>query len=533
MNQLLGILPKKINIPADAMEGPPESNDPRYSTSLYVDERFNFPERILSQDDLTFIRDAICDGDEGVMAAINSGLPMQSYVLDSLLSIRVKHRFSKVRLILEPIIAFTVTVSHFYNGRRIFREATTKRAQMFTSSDIQRLDSGLRRLYRATGTLDNPYDLLEAVEELDVTQGVYQSHLQSIYRLLTKINFDISMTQQLDFTGLSVFNYIFDAPKFTTQEAIAMYTSNLADITRRAQRPLSALTVSKRSKDVHDVLNDIMFSLALGNMIIRHEDALKALKKSLLMKLNNLCAKLYMTYTQVPSTKEIFLEIAKESFALVSSESEDPPEFGRVIASMLRFVRAVITADVYANPDYVTQQVFAVNSRIYDLEGAAVGHGTDLDVEMDPTSPYTASYYITNPYTDKNIFKCPKDLTSYMGRSMIKKKLTQDLVTECTDNSLTYETFELDMLGDLILEGAAKHLKITLEQLSHYLETVNSPADVIDEETADVDLFADVEIRAPPRNRGPDRTPRFTNIKGAKPYQASRPTRTVPLESHV
>lgn len=498
------------------------ADDPRYNTSLYVDPNCNFPANLLSEEDLTFVRNAVCEGDEGVIAALNSGLPMQPYVLDSLLAIRVCHKYSKVRLLLEPVITFTVAVAHYINARRILREATARRAQMFSSTDITRLDGGLRRLYRAIGSTENPYTLIEAVEDLDLPQGAYESHVKNIYDILSKLSFNFSTSELLDYKRLSIFNYIYESPKFTTQEAISTYADNLADITRRIQRPLRSLTVIKRSKEPHDVLNDILFSLSLGNAIVRHQEALRALRKSLLMKVNNLCAKFYVIYTQCPETKLMFSELARESFLLITSTSDEPPDFSRLICMMLRFVRAIISANIYANPDYITQQIFSLNSRLYNIEGSVVGHEDDLDIEIDHSGPYVTSYYITNPYTDSNLFRCPRDLVSYMGNLFVKK-LTQDIITECTENNMTYDTYELDILNDLIIEGAAKHLKMKTEQLSQYLNTISTPSDVIDD-MSESDIFADIEIRPPSSTRGPDRTPRFTNLKGAKPY-SNRPQR--------
>ncbi|AAF99133.1 pR35 [rat cytomegalovirus strain Maastricht] len=506
------------------MEEAPASDDPRYRTSLFIDARHNFPERFLSPDDLDLILAALTDGDAGVVAALNAGLPMAPYMFEALCNPRVRHRFVKVRQLLEPVISFAVGAAHYYNGKRVLEEATNRRARMFGPPDIQRLDIGLRRIYRAARSDDNPYDLMEAVEDLDLPKGAYEKHLRTLYDLLQRVNVDLAATSGLDYQRLSTFNYLFDAPRFLTQEAIETYADNLADITRRdATRPLRSLTVFKRSKDVEDVANDIMFSLALGNAIVQQQAALIAMRKSLLLKLSRLCELSYVAYTQVPETKAVFADLARETHRLVTSTSEEPPDFGPPVATLLRFVRALMDADVYVCPEYVTGQIFAINSRMYDLDSALAGYDHELEIEGDPSGPYDQiRYYAINPYTDSRLFKCPKDLLGHLGDGLIRTRMVQSLITEATDTAVTYDNYELDAVNGLILEGAARSLKISLEQLRHYMEAVpdGAGAAVVADGEEDADLFADVEVRRPAPTR-PARGSRFANLKGAKPYSAT------------
>lgn len=512
------------------MEADPTPDDPRYRTSLYIDSNHNFPDQLISSEDLQLILNCLPDGDAGLIAALNAGLPMQAYVFDSLCNVRVRHQFVKVRLILEPTIAFAVAAAHYYNGGRILREATARRAQMFAAPDLQRLDLGLRRLYQAARSEENPYDIMEAVEDLDLPRGAYEKHLKTIYGLLQAVNVDLAATSRLNYQRLSTFNYLFDSPKFLTQEAIETYADNLADITRHNTRqPLRSLTVFKRSKDFDDVSNDIMFSLALGNAIVQHQAALIAMRKSLLLKLSALCERSYVAYTQVPDTKEIFAELSRQTFNLISSATNESPDFGPPIATLMRFVRALMDANVYVCPSYVAGQIFALNSRMYNLQSPLSGHDTELEIESDPSGPYDqVDYHAINPYTDSNLFKCPKDLTNYLGDGLIRTRMVQSLITEVTETSVTYENYELDAVNDMILEGASRYLKIGLDQLRHYMEVVPAHSNALVVEDDDADLFADVELRRPATNQRPARGSRFTNVRGAKPYSATGRRRGAP-----
>nr|WEG69727.1 tegument protein UL35 [Mastomys natalensis cytomegalovirus 3]WEG69867.1 tegument protein UL35 [Mastomys natalensis cytomegalovirus 3]WEG70007.1 tegument protein UL35 [Mastomys natalensis cytomegalovirus 3]WEG70147.1 tegument protein UL35 [Mastomys natalensis cytomegalovirus 3]WEG70287.1 tegument protein UL35 [Mastomys natalensis cytomegalovirus 3] len=497
------------------MAGNIPANDLRRQSSLLIDSRCNFPDSLLDADDIRFIQHVVRDGDIGAMAALNAGLPMKPYMLDSLLSIRVKHRYSKVRLILEPILQFIVRAAHLHNGRYILRDGLSKKSQMFTATDTTRLESGLRRLYHALGMPDNPFDILEAIDNMDLPNIAYERYLKHIYNIISLL--EPNVRDRLDYTHLTVFNYIYDPPKFTTQEAINVYAKNLSNITKKIPHRIETLTVTHRSRDPIHVINDLLFCLSFGNYLVSHQDSLRTLKKSMLLSLNNLCGMLYITYTQIPETKSLFQDIARESHVLITSTSEGTPDFSHIAKYMLRFVRAAITADVYTVPEYLSNQIFAITSRLHDVEGAAVGHSDDLDVEIDEDSEYAIAYHVTNPYVDANIFKCPRDVISYIG-SMITKKLYREIITEYDEDTLTSNIYEMDLTNDLIQEGAARALRISHEQLSSYLSGSHPPSEVLQESE---NLFADTTPVTSTQTRDSSQGLRYADIRGAKPYSVT------------
>lgn len=500
--------------------------DPRHETSLTINATSNFADGLLSEGDITLIHDAVSPGDLGTMAALNAGIPMRPYVLKSLLTIRVKHRYSKIRNILEPLIAFAVSVSHFQNTRRILRESVAKRAHLFDQTTIDRIEAGLHRTYRAIGSPDNPYDLIEAIQDTDLPKGAYESHVRHLYSLLEKINFDLRTTANLDYTRLAAFNYLFDSPKFTDQEAIDMYADNLANITRRSPNPLRCLTASRQSRDPFDVINDCMFALAMGNAIVYHQDSVRLLHRTLIMEATALCSSFYATYLQVPETKNVYAAMARECFRLSTMTGPDPVHYNRLLALMFQFVRAIAAADVYACPGYMLQQIFSVSGRMHGYQSPMFGHSGDLDMEIDPSSPYQASYHVNNPFTDSNLFRCPKDIVSHLGPNMFEKKITSEVFTNCTDTTLSTQIVETDMVRTLLSEGVARVLKIQAHHVDNYLDTVSTPADILTPNDLDVDLFADVYVepdRTPASDTGrPPRSTRFINVKGAKPYPVDR-----------
>ncbi|AWV68127.1 M35 protein [Murid betaherpesvirus 1] len=502
------------------------TEDPRRETSLLINDRCNFPENMLSEENIQFIQDAVCNGDLGALAALNSGLPMTPYMLEALMAIRVKHKLTKVRQTLEPTIGYVVSVAHLINGTRILRSATAKHATAWGPNDKHRAESGLRRVYRALNLEDNPFDLIEAVSDLDLSQGAYESHVRHIYSLLKALGYDVvRLSQSLDYSMMTVFNYLYESPLYTTQEAVTAYSKNIAGITKMSREPFETLSVVHRSKDPPEILNDMLFLLSVGRMIVLHQESLRALRKNLVLMASQLCSTLYTAYTQVPETKALFREVAKEAHALLSSRSPDTPNFRPFVACTLQFIKEIIKADVYTCPRYLTNQILAVTARLHGLEGAAMGHDEDLDVEVDPTNPYTAKYHVNNPYNDRNIFSCPRSLVAYVGDSMFKKTMTQELLVNCTDREAVYQTYELPSIPDLVGEGAAKRAHITPELLSHYLSTVDTPTEVMTDENEDgeeEDLFADVSV-APTSPVRPIRAgQRMTNLRGARPYSRTQ-----------
>lgn len=495
-------------------------DSPNHETSLYIDSRLNFPPRVVNDRDVQFILDALRDGDRGLVAAINSGLPMSPYMMDALLALRTRHSYAKVRLILEPIISLIVTASHYYNGGRILHESMEKRSRMFRDVDLNRLDDGLRRIYRATNDPGNPYDLIQAVTELDLPDGIYKGYLEKVYTLIKKVIPRGEGTSQLNYTSLETFNYLFKPPKFTSQEAISLYASNLSNITKRSNDPLISLTASKRSKDASDVLNDIMFSLALGNAIVAQHNSLKDLKKIMMMRLNTLCSTLYLVYTQIPELKLTYFEIVRESHSLITASSNEEPSFDIVCSLLLKFTREVMDTGIFANPEYVSHKIFALTSRVHGIQNDTVGYENDLDVEIDTTGPYKLAFHVTNPYIDENIFKCPKNVAANVGDFMLAKKVTQEMMINLTPDEVVFDVFEMDKVKDMVLEATAKFLHITPAQLDHYLDTVNTSADVTAPDQNN--LFADTATERPQPTHVRQN---FVNLRGAKPYSHTRPHR--------
>ncbi|AWV68639.1 M35 protein [Murid betaherpesvirus 1] len=502
----------------------PTEEDPRRDTSLMINERCNFPQNMLSEENINFIQDAVCNGDLGAVAALNSGLPMAPYMLEALLAVRVKHRLTKVRQTLEPVIWYTVSVAHLINGTRILRSATAKHATAWGPNDKHRAESGLRRIYRALNLDDNPFDLIEAVGDLDLSQGAYEGYVRHIYSLMKSLGHDVGhLSRSLDYSTMTVFNYLYESPLFTSQEAVTMYSRNLAGITKMSREPFETLSVVHRSKEPPEILNDMLFLLSVGRMIVLHQESLRALRKNLILTASALCSMLYTAYTQVPETKSLFREVAQEAHALLSSRSPDTPNFRPFVACMLQFIKQIIAADVYTCPRYLTNQILAVTARMHGLEGAAMGHDDDLDIEVDPGNPYSAKYRMNNPYNDQNIFKCPRSLVHYVGDALFKKTMTQELLVSCTDQEATYQTYELPSVSELVGEGVAKRAHLTPDQLSHYLSVVSTPVEVVTDDIEDgeqeEDLFADVSV-APASPVRPIRGggQRMANMRGARPY---------------
>uniref|UniRef100_A0AAU7E1Z5 Tegument protein UL35 n=1 Tax=Lemniscomys rat herpesvirus TaxID=3141920 RepID=A0AAU7E1Z5_9VIRU len=494
----------------------------------------NFLPNVLRDEDVDYVRELILESDEGVIGALNSGLPMPVYVLESLFVIRVRHRYAKVRQIAEPIVKLAVMCNHYYNSHRIMRNSLLSLRQLFTHQDLERIESGLRRLNRAVNHPENPITLLDTIGSLDMPNGAYEKHLSSVYDLARRAFVQVSDEARRSYPKLGLFNYLYQAPNFTSAEAVETYAENLSNLTRGIDAAPQSLTVRKRSRDPEDVLNDLMYSLSLSHLVVRHQDTLYSLRRWLIIQFSVLCERLYITYTQIPEIRDEFVDVVRQALLLVNQdteEEEDEFSLEPALVSIFRLLRTVANFDVYVVPDYVRFSTFALIVKIHYAQEVRRNNAEsddEYDVEVDPSSPYlNARYYVNNPYGDPQLFHCPRNVNRYLGRQFVRKTTKQTMLMEYDENFITFEDFELDLHRQLIIEGASRQLKMRPEQLEHYVGLDIRDADVVEPDSRD--LFADVRIRQ--NQRSPAREDRrrrredgrrYVNLIDVRPYSTDR-----------
>nr|WRQ19877.1 MAG: protein m35 [Herpesviridae sp.] len=513
--------------------------DPRVATSLPVDEHLNFIPQVLNGEDASYVKELVLNSDEGAVGFLNSGLPMPAYILEAMFVIRIKHRYVKYRQIAEPIIKLAIMSNHYYNSHRIMQNSLLSLQQLFTNQNLERLESGFRRLIRAVNHPDNPRTILDTIGDLDMPTGAYEKHLLTLNDLARRARIQVSNEVPRHYPKLGLFNYLYKAPNFTSVEAVNAYSNNLANLTRRLNVTPQTLTVTKRSKDPEDVLNDLMFSLSLSHLVVKHQETLYALRRWIIIQFSTLCQRLYITYTQIPEIRDLFLEVVRETLTLLGQgveEEEGDFSLGPAIGAAFRLLRRVTTFDVYVLPEYITFSSFNLIAKIHYNEEVRRNNAEsddEYDIEIDPTSPYIdATYYVNNPYSDPQLFHCPRNVNRYLGRDFIAKSTKQDMLTESEDRFITFESYELDLHRQLIIEGASRQLKMRPGQLEHYLNLEIRDADVVEPDDSQ-NLFADVQIRLR-QNRDNEtrrRGRRYVNLIDVRPYSTTRRRERLPSES--
>ncbi|AAK57080.1 T35 [Tupaiid betaherpesvirus 1] len=501
-----------------------------------IDEHLNLIPGLLSAENIAYFRDELVTVPCGdYLGAVNSGLPMTVYELESLLHVQIRAQNTKCRTVMETLVRLTVTINHYYNSRRIL-ELGVARVRQLGETNLDRLDAGYRRLHRALEGSDNPYHLVEDLTNTHLPLSRCQTHLHTLYRMCRQSRIETPEHLRDEYPVLGLFNHLYLAPLLTNREGIDLYAANLADLTQqRTQPPLRLWTAVQRTRDPEPVLNDLMFLLSLNATLARHREELRALRKWIVMQLSVFCSDLYLVYTQVPETRDTYRRLAREVLGFIDRfrpESTEDFLFAPVLALLFDFARQVQDADVYASPAFMRFASIIMIIRLYNAErGTRVTSGLDPDSEEEPgagleeesiSSFMEARYLARNPYGSRDLFRCPRDLVGFLGRGFIRTTPTQEIMTGATEETVEFEHFQLDSQHRLILEGAARQVQMLPQQLERYLETVTTPLPVVeDTPPPSALLFADVNLR-PIRFRpdGPRR--RFRSVAGLRPYSVGR-----------
>lgn len=513
---------------------------------VQVDEDINLKPGLLSRDDVEYVKDLITDSCSSFVGLINSGFPSPTHVVDTLLHFQVRVQHIKCRQIIEPALKLVFTANYYYNSKSILERSINALNGILAHEDFQRIETGFRRLNRATNVSDNPYDVLEAIENPALSEGQYAEHLASVYKLVRLAGINTEDYVPGHYPRLGVFNHIYKPPLFTALEAVETYSENLKNLTLQTEGSgLRLLTAVHRSRDPDLVVNDVMFLLSLSHLNFMHAAELSSMYKWIGTQASMLCSSLYMCYTQVPETRDVYAAIVRGVYGFVHRPPENA-SLRPVLKNVLSMIRKLEAADVYIVPGYLATSVFSLLLKLHNaiaqedgvipvfLEGRRAT--SEPYTVPDPTSPFdNARYVFKNPYSRDDLFKCPQNLIQYLGPDFITSKPTQQILMEVSETEVTFENYELALMHSLMVEGAASQLKMLPQQLTRYLHNTPTSADVVEDSDAEDSLFADVQLRTlstdqPARRR---RRRQRASLMAILPYSRSRGRRRPlqPIES--
>lgn len=470
-----------------------------------VDEHLNFIRGLLSEADIVYTRDELIEaGNHDFVGLLNSGLPMPTFALETLVAFQIRPSHIRCRQIAEKALKLAIMINHYYRSRSIFQAGIyALRDAMSRNNNLHRIESGLRRLMTALDMEENPFYLIENLEELDVLDGEYKDHLRTVYDICNRAGISIPEETRLLYPRLTLFNHLYMAPLFTSEEAVSVFAENLRSLTLGTGAPLALLTERNATRDPEPVLNDVLFALSMNNALSRHRQELYTLKRWILEKLNLLCVDIYTAYTQVPEIRDLFRMTVLSVVDTLEAGIEDDAQyftFAPILSNVFQLLKELHKTRVYVLPDFVRFSVFTVSTRLHNArEGVSNGPSDEIDLEYDPTSIFDETQYLyKNPYGNKDLFRCPRNLVRYLGiNNVIRARLSHTMMTALEENTFHTDTETTDLHEQLMLEGTAKQLGMLPRQLAQYVNTVEEDRDVAGQTMPELQqkLFADVTIR--------------------------------------
>uniref|UniRef100_A0AAU7E238 Tegument protein UL35 n=1 Tax=Hipposideros bat herpesvirus TaxID=3141919 RepID=A0AAU7E238_9VIRU len=495
--------------------------------SVAMDDSLNFHASLLRSPDIQYIVSLLDESCFQVVGTANFGVPMPLCELDAILQLQIRHESIRCRELAVRIIRFIILCCHYYNGHAILVHSIRQIQRTFSGANKERLESALARLYRSIDSSQNAYHVVEHIGHLDMPTGAYVKQLRQAYNACERAGITVSAEARSMYPTLCSYNHLYRPPKYTSPACVRLYADGIRHLTMRDNAPLRIMTAERRTRDPVEAVNDLMFALSLTNLILMHQDELSVLKKWLLATLNEMCAQLYVAYLQVPSTSALYVSILNEVTNLIDTDlHEDGNQlcFAAVTEALLRFLRALYSSGVYINVDLFRFSAFSVMISGHNILNEAE---EERDLELDPTSPYTdARYMVKNPFGQRNLFRCPDNLVKHLRDDFIESDPVQIMMTDWENNVATFDYYKLDYMKTLMVEGAAKQLKMLPTQMAEYLDRACSAARVVDRPHAlEESMFANVRVRilpTPERRRDVRRTRPFRRDSDTRPYR--RPT---------
>lgn len=461
--------------------------------------------------DIQYLSEQVLTADSAsLVSSLNLGIPMPVYVLEALLDIHILQERARCRQLFQPIVQLAVLANYYYTCRATLWTSSRSLRQLFSGINMERLESGFRRLCRATNPEFNPHPVLETIGGFSMKDSEYRKHMRRMYDIIALLGINTEPRAVESYPDLNERNHLYSCPRFTTAEAVHIYASNIRTMSGFSSVPLQILTANKRTKDPQEVINDIMFALSATHMLIKLKNELSSLKTWIMIKFGMLCKQFYIVYTQALETSDAYRAFVS-SVSIITrrnmSESRDDFALAEPVRLALAFAKAVLDTDVYAVPEYVACSVFAFLLRAHnvlqedDSQDAIPSHDdTDNEDFDEHPAPFQEIVYLPrNPYGNPSISKCPRDVVTFLKTKFITCDLTQCVLTNLTDRSVTFENFRLEHHIPMLMEGAAQQLKMSPRQLNSYLSMARSGADVYQDPNespySDETLFANVRVR--------------------------------------
>nr|CDI95379.1 GP35 [Caviid herpesvirus 2 str. CIDMTR] len=519
-----------------------------------LDENYNFSPSVLTEEDIRYVTHRLVEEPcLRKLAFFNSGIPVPAFELEANIRVDVKRQCLRISQVAEQAVKIAVCASHLVNSKLLLVKYTDAITIFMNSPHRERLETGYRRLCQALNDDSNPADMIQSLDDTYLPTSIYKHRLQHLYDLADSINIDVEDEARRHYHKLGVFNNFYKSPLFFTTEAVLAYATNIEQITRGNTLDFDLMTIKKLSKDPIDVLNDMMFILSFNHMVFVQTEDCFTLRKWIITSLNNFTLDMHTAYTQVPETRITFLNLVDMVASMINTntdieDDDEDSQFKPALRVVFNMLRELEKASVYVLPEFMRFASFVVLLKLLNRRTETHCAGLDLafrgqesTADLDPSTPYSVvEYNLKNPYGNKQLFRCPRNVPKYLGEDLVEMNMTQPIISTAEDGSPTVDYYELQKQACLMMEGAAQQLRMTPEQIKAYAynKELVAPAEAETTVTEDVlepedPLFANVSRRhvrqSSKHHHGKMQGKSHrTQIPNLRPYQTTKPKRHRP-----
>lgn len=441
------------------------------------DENANFVTNVLSKKHVEIIKEILVSHSYTTLCVVNSFIPMDVQTIEQILTIIIKFKYAKSKTLLEPIIRLAVHINrHYTNTFQIKKMIEIMKLSFEDEATLRLFDQGMMALFSGTSQAEYS-DLIDTLHETGISNKKFFLYLEAIYEAGHDLGLitDTNIADHIE--RLHACNYLIQVPKFTSIDGISLYAENLKDLSIGVMRKSNFLFTTRTPATLYHIYNDILYILAAWNMIFNYQKETKRLQIWIQHEINSLMEPMFLAYYQIPSTKEIILDIA----ALIANMNLVPPEadysshFRLIIQRCFDFVEIMIKHNLHIIPSFLKSHIIAFEESI-----KRAPEGTDLSYFLsDDYDNQTDDFPRELDFGKADNILCTPDFFAFTQDDIVpfgilaQMPICYDKVTDVEDDDILQTEYETTSNILLPINAISVELSISLNDIVPYIKEQN------------------------------------------------------------
>nr|WRQ19866.1 MAG: tegument protein UL25 [Herpesviridae sp.] len=309
---------------------------------------FQFSKNLLSDYDNAFIRSCIHKAYQKDLIPVTECRPVTVYALDAMIDPILSEKAVKIAEAAKPTIKLIVMINYYYVGMAKLAEMKLLSGRLLSPSVIRELKHRLEPMVRIHGDhLALPLRLLGRTNITDDQHAYCLSGIDTISRETQSL--------QNETRNLKSRNGLFKTTRFTTTTGQALYARNLDILNCGPGYGDLKLLITDHAEVLtpHQLLDDVLFIISMGNMLFSFETNLQTLFEFIQHRLDELSELFYFVYLQLPHTENVYRQLANDIATQRRSADQKNFALRSIVCHLIELLRHALASGLFILPTYM------------------------------------------------------------------------------------------------------------------------------------------------------------------------------------